>query len=311
MAVRTQSTTSFWREVVNESIAGVTDCLATCLCVAVSFWLFNHVEPTKDYFHSVKHVYWVFYFIHVAIVDEYIWSGTFRNSALYIYTRGHSQSRFRTLIIILCQYISIFIGAWMSCKVVEYAFASDKLLQSQLKYNFVGSYEYSLNWQWDDYTLFIWQTIMFQLTDRFLAGFIVTISPLLRRKTTILDGSWMVCTWRCMLAHYLITNNRYSLIVNPNYTFYDCLYHWRWSTRDLLVLILPYICILIWNRTFIHLPFLFNPSYFESITPSKEGTDRDSSITAADTVPSKRTKKMSEMEERKEDVVSKETKKTK
>lgn len=264
MAMRTKSALPLWREVVNESWAGITDCLATCFCVALSYGLFFHVDPIKDYFESVKHVYWVFYFIHVGLIDRHIWAGTFRNSALYIYSRGHSQSRFRTLLVILSQYISIFLGAWMSCKVVEYVFASDELLQSRLKYYFVGSPDFTLDWTTDDYYLFIWQTIAFQLVDRCIAGTAVTISPLLRRYTSILDGSWMVVTWRCLFAHYLITNHRYSLVVNPNYTFYDCLYHWRWSRRDLLVLTLPYLCILIWTRTFDHLPFLFNPSYFDS-----------------------------------------------
>merc|ERR1719334_1889187 len=264
MALRTEPSKSLWKEIIHESVAGVTDCLFTCLCVSTSFWLFNRVEPFQEYFHSVKHVYWLFYFVHIAIVDQFVWAGTYRNSALYIYARGHSQSRSRTAIIILCQYISIFLGAWISCKMVENIPIFDEELQSQLVFNFVGHYEHSLDWKMDDYSLFIGQTIVFQVFDRLIAGFTVTVSPLLKKRTVILDGSWMVVSWRCLLAHYLITNGRYSLIVNPNYTFYDCLYHWRWSQRDILVLILPYICVLFWNRTFNHLPFLFNPSYFET-----------------------------------------------
>jgi len=253
----------FWREILNESVAGMTDCHATLFCVALSYFLFTHFETTREYFYSIKHVYWVFYFVHVAIVGKYIWGDTFRNSVLYIYDRGHSQSRPRTLAVVLCQYFSVFLGAWTSCKAVEYVFSSDDGLGSELVFNFVGAFDFSLDWGPYDYSLFVWQTIAFQLGDRFVAGLTVTISPLLKRHTVILDGSWVVVTWRCLFVHSLIVRGRYSVVVNPNYSFYDCLYHWRWGGKDLITLFLPYICILIWNRSFVHLPFLFNPGYFE------------------------------------------------
>eukprot|EP01084_Bolivina_argentea_P008247 15443_1 len=263
------NTQSIWKETLNECVAGLTDSLFTQFCLSMCYCLFTQFEITKEYFYSPPHMYWICYFVHVNILNNHIWGNTFRNSVNYVYAKS-SQNIIRTIFIIFCQYISIFSGVYIWIQLVQYIFADNPILATQLKHLYVGKYEYPNNLTNDKYFQFIWQSFLFQVMDRIVNGIIVTISPLLKRKTVIFDGSWMQVTFRCLVMHYLIVNSRMGVINNANYGFYANLYHWRWSTLDWACLIIPYVAILTFNIIFSNFRFLHNPTYFAGVSRSKK-----------------------------------------
>jgi len=261
---------SLMTEIIRESAAGFTDSFFTQFCVTVCWHLFTGYDFMQSYFNSPMHIYWICYFIHVNIIDSYIWGPTYRNSVNYIYDKFYVQSIFCTLTIIFIQYSSVFIGVWSFIQFVKFYF--DDLTALQLQYTFVGTYEYPLNLSQNELFTFIWQSVLFQIIDRIVNGLLVTFRPLLKEKTSIFDGSWMQITFRCIIMHLLIVNNRIGVINNPNYSFYACLFYWRWSNYDLIILTLPYFCIIIFNVLFSNLSILHNPTYFtkKSIASSKK-----------------------------------------
>ena len=254
---------SITKEIINESTAGLTDSIFTQFCLAICYYLFNEIDFMQNYFQSTIHIYWIFYFIHVNILDSYIWGSSYRNSVNYIYDKLYIQSIFRTLTVIFCQYLSVYIGVWLSIKFVHFYFnSSDPSLALQLQYTFVGRPEFPSTLSQEQYLTFIWQSLFFQILDRIINGLIMTISPLLKQRTYVFDGRWMQITWRCLFMHFLIVNGRIGVVNNPNYSFYACLYYWRWSLYDIIILILPYCCIVIYKLTFANMAFLHNPGYF-------------------------------------------------
>eukprot|EP01084_Bolivina_argentea_P029817 55329_1 len=260
----TQSQPSLWREALNESAAGVTDSLFTQLLLTLCYFLYTRNDFMQKYFHSGYHIYWLFYFIHLNILDSFIWGQTYRNSVAYILDKP-KQSILRTLCIIFCQYMSIFAGAWLSIQCVEYIYDEDPTFVTQLTHEFVGVRDRPASWTDFHYIRFICQAMAFQLTDRFVGGIIATFSPLIKRNTIIFDGMWTQTTLRCILMHYLIvSHNPVGIIINANYGFYANLYYWRWSRLDMIILILPYLSIPIWKATFAKLSILHNPNYFQT-----------------------------------------------
>lgn len=263
------SNPSFIREIMSESIAGFTDSMFTQFCLMLCWFSFTRNDWMQNYFESPMHIYWICYFIHVNIIDSYIWGPTYRNSVNYIYDKFHIQSIFRTLFIIFCQYLSVFFGVWSFIKLVKLYYFDDDSTALQLQYTFVGRYEYPLNLSKDELLIFIWQSILFQIIDRIVNGLLVTFRPILKQKTMIFDGSWMQVTFRCIIMHLLIINNRMGVINNPNYSFYANLFYWRWSIYDWIILTLPYLCIIIFNVLFSNLYILHNPNYFIASSKKK------------------------------------------
>ena len=158
--------------------------------------------------------------------------------------------------------MSIFSGLWISIRCVEYIYSNQPIIAAELQHLFIGERDEPNTLSVNQLLSFTWQSLIFQLVDRLINGFIVTLSPLLKRYTMIFDGSWLQITWRCDLMLYLIIDNRTLPIVNPNYSFYACLMYWRWSDYDLIVLMLPYISIIIWELTLGNVHWLHNPKYF-------------------------------------------------
>ena len=267
----------FGKEILNESVAGFTDSVATQFFLVLCHYIYTEYESLiQPYFISPVHLYWIFYFIHVGIIDSYIWGATYRNSLIYIFARSASQSKVRTLCVCLTQYASIFAGAWCCCQCVEFVLSDDPHTAKALKLLFVGPADLA-GWDSDRYILFVWQSLLFQVADRLLNGLVVTVSPVLKRRTTVLDGGWIQVTFRCLLMHWLIVHKRYYVIVNPNYGFYGGLYHWRCSLYDLIILSLPYASIVLWNCPFRRLPFLHNPNYFAKKKRKRKRKKRRSS----------------------------------
>jgi len=230
------------REGIIEAVAGFTDSIATQVYVLICWYIYQ-IAWVPNYFQSPKHIYWIFYFLNMNIFGPMIWGKTWRNSLSYAYSKGSTQSMVHTLIVIFIQYISIFGGLYISIAFIEYFYAEQTA--ETLKYLLAGQpngASYSSDIQ--TVSLFIAQSITFQLLDRLIG---VTM--------TSLSGKWIQATYRCLVMHHIIVNQRMFVILNPNFGLYSSLYYWRWNMYDFIVLILPWIVLFIWNNTFSKITF--------------------------------------------------------
>merc|ERR1712129_179841 len=131
----------------------------------------------KEYFVGPVDIYWIFYFIHVNILDASIWGNTYRNSTNYIQDKARNNNKMKILFVVICQYVSIYIGLWISIQCAEYIF--EQQLATELQHLFIGKRDYPNTLSTDDYFTFVWQSICFQISDRFVSGLIITLSPVL------------------------------------------------------------------------------------------------------------------------------------
>mmetsp|Transcript_59096 Transcript_59096/g.97703 ORF Transcript_59096/g.97703 Transcript_59096/m.97703 type:complete len:289 (-) Transcript_59096:69-935(-) len=254
---------SFTREVLGECVAGFTDSVFTQFLLTICYYLFETFDWMRSYFINSTHIYWLFYFVHVNIIDSYVWGQTYRCSTNYVYDKRKQYSPLRLLTVVFCQYLFVFLGAWFSIAVMHAS--NDASAAINIQSALIGARTDPQNLSFEQQTQFIWQSLLFQIVDRVFAGIIVTISPLLKRNTyNVLDGAWTIVSVRCALAHALTVRHRMGLLLNPNYAVYGGLFYWRWTPYDWICIILPWISLAIYDRMFRNVTFLYNSKYFDS-----------------------------------------------
>merc|ERR1712096_317731 len=93
---------------------------------------------------------------------------------------------------------------------------------------------------------------------------------------TLFSGQWLRSIFRCFVKHRILVSSgrRMSVVCNPIYAFYSCLFYRRWNNAyDWISLALPWLVLLIWNSTFRHIRFLHNPDLFRAKRTTKPKTD--------------------------------------
>ena len=227
------------KEAAIECIAGITDSIATCFYLLLSWHLFS-ANFTKSYFKSPKHIYYVFYFLNMNYIGPYFWGNTFRNSLAYLYEKGARNNKIHSLIVIFTQYISILIGLYLSIWFIE-TFYSEQNAED-LKSVFVGKKEqfdgsFPYKHEMGSITIFLIKTVSFQLIDR-----------VINRVST--NGRLLQSVYRVFIAHCLILDQSMFIIYNPNYAFLNNMYYQRWDIYDIIILFIPEIVYFAWNQIF-------------------------------------------------------------
>ena len=209
-------------------IAGFTDSIARNVQIIIAHLLLTN-EYTQhifsQHFKSATHIYWSAFYIFVFnLLNEPLWGNSIRNSVLYI----HSLSIYnhKIWIIVLIQYLSAFCGLLFILNCIETISPSSKL-QSVL----VQAHDIYEAFDAETYLTFICQTLLYQFGDLFVCDLL----RILENRNAKLIRS----IYRIAVMNYLLINDRYLVLSNPNYAFCACLYHWRWHPFDFIILFSP------------------------------------------------------------------------